>query len=406
MDKKKLKYTVNKAKEESTMEKTMNQKSKSILEILPLELIHRILLRVPIRYLARLRCVSKLWYFLISDPDFAELHFHRSPASTNACISIGKRPKAYSVYLDALFSDGNDTLQVRKEVSPLFKKKPPSHLRSWDSAEALFSYIEHPHFLVLWNLLTGFGKRISYFHIVRRCKYHSFRLPYSVRLHGFGYDASQDDYLFVVAWSDWERRYHLDCLSLRTNSWINLDAVLPSPLNWFDHNSCGLCLNGAIHWMPSCLTTYRDAILIFDLKEKTFSRISGPEQPVIRVYSYSNLALLGGCLALYYHNYDSCNTHIWVMKEYKVHSSWTLYQIPCIDFRPLCLSSNGDIIGRGYISNDKVGYFIYNVRRDLLKHFKNFCCPIRGVDVVYTESLLPLPSHIKTRTRRIRGRKL
>ncbi|XLR21235.1 hypothetical protein S83_013964 [Arachis hypogaea] len=398
--KKKLKHTVNKAKEEeSTMEKTMNQKSKSILEILPLELIHRILLRVPIRHLARLRCVSKLWYFLISDPDFAELHFYHSPIATNACVFIKNDTIAYFVYLD-----DNDASQ--KEMSPPFKKKPPSHFAVLGSCRGFILLHRHPHFLVVWNPLTGFGKRISYFHIVRRCKYHSFRLPYSALLHGFGYDASQDDYLFVVAWSDWERRYHLDCLSLRTNSWINLDAAVSEPLGDLDSYSYGLFLNGAIHWVPLRFKAYRDAILIFDLKEKTFSRISGPEQPVVSAYSYSSLALLGGCLALYYRNYDSCNTHIWVMKEYKVHSSWTLYQIPCKDFQPLCLSNNGDIIGRGYISNDKVGYVIYNVRGDLLKHFKNLCRPIRGVDVVYTESLLPLPSDIKTRTRRIRGRKL
>ncbi|XP_020977857.1 uncharacterized protein LOC110271374 [Arachis ipaensis] len=126
----------------------------------------------------------------------------------------------------------------------------------------------------------------------------------------------------------------------------------------------------------------------------TFSRISAPEQ---LSYSYPSLALLGGCLALYYHNHGSCNTDIWVMKEYKVHSSWTFYQIPCMDFRPLCLSSNRDIIGGGYTCYGKTGYFIYNVRGDLLNHFKSLYCqlPCRERNTVYTESLLPLPGDIK-----------
>ncbi|QHN93936.1 F-box protein interaction domain protein [Arachis hypogaea] len=125
--------------------------------------------------------------------------------------------------------------------------------------------------------------------------------------------------------------------------------------------------------------------------------ISAPEQPVMSACSYSRLALLGGCLALYYPNHDSCNTHIWVMKEYKVHSSWTLYQIPCVNFWPLSLSRNGDIIGIGYIFSHKVRYFIYNVRGDFLKHIKNLPCrlPFREPVTVYTESLLPLPTDVK-----------
>ncbi|XLT57498.1 hypothetical protein HN873_050102 [Arachis hypogaea] len=115
MDKKKrLKHTVNKAKEQSTMEKkTMNDKSNSIHDILPLDLIHIILLRVPIRHFARLRG------FILLD-----------------------RP---------------------------------------------------PLFLVAWNPLTGFNKRISYSHVVPY-KYFDFRFKYGWRLHGFGYDASQDNY--------------------------------------------------------------------------------------------------------------------------------------------------------------------------------------------------------------------
>ncbi|QHO09965.1 hypothetical protein HN873_014350 [Arachis hypogaea] len=369
------------------MEKKMNDKSRSIHDILPLDLIHIILLRVPIRHVARLKCVSKLWCSLISDPDFAELHFCHSPAATN--VFMKKGAMAYLIYLDE-----NDASQ--KEVSPPFEKKPHPDFEVLGSCRGFILLRRHPQFLVVWNPLTGFSKRISYSHIVRRLKYQGFRLPYSMNLHGFGYDASQDDYLVVVAYRDYERQEdHLECLSLRTNSWINLDAVLPRPLDWFDHNSCGLFLNGAIHWVPSCLKDHRDAILIFDLKERTFSRISAPGQLPISECLFPCLALLGDCLSLYCHNYSSHTTEIWVMKEYKVHSSWTLYQIPCKTFQPLCLSNNGDIIGKGHPFSDKKGYLIYNVRGDLLKHFKNLYCPIRGADAVYTESLLSLPSDIK-----------
>ncbi|XP_057753231.1 F-box/kelch-repeat protein At3g23880-like [Arachis stenosperma] len=395
--KKKRKHTGKKAKEECTMEKKKkNHKSKNILEILPLELIHRILLRVPIRHLARLRCVSKLWCSLISDPDFAEFHFHHSPASTNACFLIKYPTKAQFVYLD-----DNDASQ--KEMCPPFKKKPPSDFAVLGSCRGFILLYRHPHFLVVWNPLTGFSKRISYSHLSPSHKYRGIKLPYCARLLGFGYDASQDDYLLLVTWCHCDRQYHLDCLSLRTNSWINLNAALSNPFLVLDSYSCGVFLNGAIHWLSFPLTAYKDAILIFDTKERTFSMMSAPEQLVMSLCLFSGLALLGGCLALYYHNHGSCNTDIWVMKEYKVHSSWNLYQIPCKDFQPLLLSSNGDIIGRGCTSYDKVGYFIYNVREDLLYRFRNLCCPspMSETATVYTESLLPFPSDVEDKKKEI-----
>ncbi|XLT86260.1 hypothetical protein HN873_008013 [Arachis hypogaea] len=323
----------------------MEKKQKSIHDILPHDLIHTILLKVPARNIVRLKCVSKLWYSLISDPHFAELHFQYSPTATNAFIFTTNCIQAY-----------------------------------------LALFIEDNH-----------GARLK---VV--CKHKGVSLPCKFHLYGFGYDASQDDFLVVVAWQDKDDHYHFDCVSLRTNSLINLDAALPKSLGLMEWQPHGLLLNGAIHWLPLSLKTYRDTILIFDLKERTFSMISAPEQPEMSACPYSSLALLGGCLALYYPNNDSCNTHIWVMKEYKVHSSWTLYQIPCVNFQPLCLSSNGNIIGRGYISNDKVEYLIYIVRGDLVKHIKNLPCqlPFHETVTVYTESFLSLPTDIKDKDNR------
>ncbi|XLT92620.1 hypothetical protein HN873_014295 [Arachis hypogaea] len=344
------------------------EKKKNIHDILPLELIRRILLRVPASHLFRLKCVSKCWYSLISDPHFAELHFHHSPASTNAFFCIKNGTVAYFLYLDALvFSDDNDA----------------SHLKE----------------VMVWNPLTGSSRRISYSGIDSPI-YNGFRLPDSARLYGFGYDASRDDYLVVVAWSERQRQDHLDCLSLRTNSWIHLDAALPKPLHVFQRTSAGLFLNGAIHWVPLPIKDHRDAILIFDLKERSFSTMSEPELACSYDYeSYPGLALLGGCLALYYHSRDSCSTDIWVMKEYKVHSSWNLYQIPFLFFQPLCLFNNGGIIGEIILSDKikKIKFLMYNVGEELLPRVKYLCCGLNigATEVMYTESLLPLPRDIK-----------
>ncbi|XP_057756564.1 F-box protein CPR1-like [Arachis stenosperma] len=245
----------------------------------------------------RLKCVSKLWNTLISDPHFAESHLHLSAAPTHVCLFISGNSKACSVDIDAAFHDYNCATAAKERACSL----TPSTA-----------------FFVAWNPVTGSSKRVSYSHIASRSN------PVTPSLYGFGYDASQDDYLVVVASQDKNGQDHFDCLSLRTNSSTNLDFALSKPLGRSSWESRGFFLNGAIHW-SSCTLRVRDySILIFDLKERCFSTISMPEQ-VMGYLNPTHLGLLGGCLALY--SYGCDKTNIWVMKEYKVHSSWTFYPI-------------------------------------------------------------------------------
>ncbi|XP_057762179.1 F-box/kelch-repeat protein At3g06240-like [Arachis stenosperma] len=155
-EKMKLKHTGNKPKQQSSMKKKQqqneNHKSKSIHDILALELIHRILLRVPVKDLDRLKCVSKLWNTLISDPDFAKSHLHLSAAPTHVCLFISDRSNAFSVDIDAVF---------------------------------------HRH---------------------------------------------------TALKEDKNGQEHFDCLSLRTNSWTNLDFALSKPLDTSNWQSCGYLL--------------------------------------------------------------------------------------------------------------------------------------------------------------------
>ncbi|XLT92666.1 hypothetical protein HN873_014341 [Arachis hypogaea] len=175
------------------MEKKMNHKSKSIQDILPLELIRRILLRVLVKHLARLKCVSKLWYSLISDPRFAELHFNHSPAATNALVFIKNLTVAYFVYLEALFSNDNHASRVKVMCPPFQMKKPASDFEVFGSCRGYVLLHGNSHFLLVWNPLTVSSKRIFYSHIVSSCKHQDFIRPSKFHLYGFGYDASQDD---------------------------------------------------------------------------------------------------------------------------------------------------------------------------------------------------------------------
>ncbi|MED6215722.1 hypothetical protein PIB30_000728 [Stylosanthes scabra] len=261
------------------------------------------------------------------------------------------------------------------------------------------------HFLVVWNPLTGSSKRISHSRIESRSNVHRFS---DAILYGFGYDDSQDDYIVVLIWQDrypQSNKKHLDCFSLRTNSWINLDPALPKPLVWRDWKHCGMFLNGAIHWLSPDLHSYIDPILVFDVKERSFSKISIPNQPV---RSSAKLIVLGECLAMYFH--DNHKTYVWVMKEYKVQSSWTLmYEIPHGDCDPICLSNGcgSDIILLEYSERyTKIRFAKYNSSGELLQHFNHpsphnyFKCRHLKHFCVYTESLLPFPSDLKDKDKK------
>ncbi|RYR16673.1 F-box protein CPR30-like isoform X1 [Arachis ipaensis] len=372
----------------------MERKHMGMNDILPPKLIHRILLRVPAEDLLRLRFISKLWHSLISHPDFAESHYNViSAASSHSHFFVLKdNTNAYCVQLDTLFH-----VPTQKEVSLPSIIMPRYDFRTIGSCRGFLLLNEKPNF-VIWNPVTGSSKTISYSRI---------NLPHNDAIrYGFGFDASRDDYLIVLSWLDNRYNQHrLVCFSLRTNSWINLDAALPKSMcRWPKQKLSGFFLHGAIHWLcysRSDEDYIDDGILIFDLKERSFSEISIPKQ--LEGCHPINLIVLGGCLALYWNDVDNNKTKIWVMKEYKVPSSWILiYEIPY--GMPVCTSNGSDIIALNFTPiYSKIRFGKYNVRGELLNHSPpplSPYCYFSFSFCVYTESLLPLPGDIKDRDKK------
>ncbi|XP_072090658.1 uncharacterized protein [Arachis hypogaea] len=317
------------------------EKNKGMSDVLPLDVIRRIFLRLPAKELFRLRCVSKLWHSLISDRDFAESHLnHSSVAPSHSCLFVNFLSVGYFVDVDTL---------AFKELSlPFSRKKRSLDFRVLGSCRGFVLLNRFPHFLIVWNPLTGSSKRISYSHIVSRSKIPGLNFHDHALLFGFGYDASQDDYLVVLAWDNGNHsQFHVDCFSLRTNSWISFDAALPKPFGHKMWESRGLFLHGAIHWL-SCYGAYMNAILIFDLKEWSFSTTSIPIVPLSLSNGSDIIALLSTTK----------------LKFAKYNVSGELLQE--IDYPPLC----------------------YRPNRNFLTFF------------VYTESLLPFPADTKDKDKK------
>ena len=107
---------------------------------------------------------------------------------------------------------------------------------------------------------------------------------------------------------------------------------------------------------------------------------------------YCGLWVFGEFLSLWAMDRHNNTLKIWVMKEYKLHSSWIKTLVVRIDdaipnFYPLCSTKSGDIVG----SDGGLGLVKYNDKGQLLEYSSYLIYPLRSQAIMYMESLLSLP---------------
>ncbi|TKY73350.1 F-box/kelch-repeat protein [Spatholobus suberectus] len=120
--------------------------------------------------------------------------------------------------------------------------------------------------------------------------------------------------------------------------------------------------------------------------ERRLSEILLPDE-LKASYGFYHLRVMGGCLCLCFEGNGTVPPQTWMMKEYKVRSSWTKsfdFDNPySLDFLPICFTRNGEILGHD--STKKLVRL--NDEGKLLEH-RTHWLPHCGV---YRESLLSLP---------------
>ncbi|AES87257.1 galactose oxidase [Medicago truncatula] len=324
---------------ESSEEK---KKKTTTLPYLPHELIFQILLRLPVKSLTRFKSVRKSWFSLISAPHFANSHFQLTSAKHAASRIMFISTLSHetrSIDFKAFLND-DDPASLNITFS-LTRSHFPVEIRG--SCRG-FILLYRPPDIYIWNPSTGFKKHIHLSPVdsksVAQCQ-------------GFGYDQSRDDYLVVsLSYNPSAFSTHLKFFSVRDNTWKEIEG------NYFPYgvlSSCreGLLFNGVIHWLALRRDLEHQDILVYDNDKDTLE--------------------------------------IWVMKEYKVHSSWNKTLVLSVDaipdhyFHPIHSTKNGDIIGRTLNSR----LVKYNDKGQLLRHRTFFNSPSEVV--MYTESLLSLP---------------
>ena len=346
------------------------------LPYLPHELIIQILQRLPVKPLIRFKSVCKSWFSLISHPQFANSHFQLPKillisTSTLQSQSVNLEPSLASVSLnlDFLLSESYSDLQIKASFKGFILLHCSSNIFLWNPSTGIHKKIPLPPF--------GSSQNVKSF-------------------YGFGYDQSTNDYLLVsMSYFPFVQfgniSPHIELFSVRANTWKEIDST-HFPYRKTSDEDPSIFNNGAIHWLAYHLDSDKCVIVVFDLMERKLCDMYLPDD-FNRRPNDRGLWVFGEFLSLWAMYYDKNIVEIWVMKEYKVHSSWTNTLVLSITgipyFSPVCCTKSGDIIG----TDGLTGLVKYNEKGELLKHNIYSCKDAHGFKLaMYTESLFSLPS--------------
>jgi len=353
---------------------------------LPHELIIQILLRLPVKSLICFKCVSKSWFSLISDPLFAKTHFELTAAHTCRIVFITSTLDVRSIDLEASLND--DSASTSPNLNFLLPQSE-YNLEIKGSCRG-FILLSCSSNIYIWNPSTGVHKQIPSPLFGSNVDANYF--------YWFGYDEFTDDYLVVLMSDDPNSANflsHLEFFSLRANTWKEIECTTGTHFPYM--NSCddprvGWLFNGAIYWLAFRHDIFMNVIAAFDLMERKFLDVNLPDD-FDHEPTNCGLWVFEEFLSLSVVDCHNNIVEIWVMKEYKVNSSWKKTLVLPIDgiptqyFYPLSSTKNGDIIG----TDGDTGLVKYNDKGQLLEH-RSYCNDPYGCQVaMYTESLLSLP---------------
>ncbi|XP_021827840.1 F-box/kelch-repeat protein At3g06240-like [Prunus avium] len=356
----------------------------------PEEIIHDILLLLPIKSLLKCTAVCKSWRSLIQSSAFMHTHLGRTIIQSN---------------------NRNDDAQLLLLQSSTREEQKRSYSLHWDRCPSLSEYSKFTDPFVAYNEIsrrqednnqtTKMGNKNCKVNVLGTCNglvclqegdiatliwNPSIRkflvLPPPVvtfmgfKSHAFGYDPRTNDYKVFRSVSYYKTprlSRAVEIFSLARGSWKRLrNAVVPanfSPGNFTSNDKLDALVNGALHWIQ---TEGDDKFIVsFDLSTELFGKILMPisalrrrakrwtrEAPVVKNVCYASR--YGDCLAFFEKHQNTklpgdVHLYLWVMKDYGVAESWSkLFIISTQEnvLRPLSFRKSGQVV-LAYSSDDK-----------------------------------------------------
>ncbi|KAE9621870.1 hypothetical protein Lal_00032780 [Lupinus albus] len=373
------------------------------MQNLPEQLISEILLRLPVKLLVSLKCVCKSWFSLISNTEFAKLHFDlTAPHNHKHLVSVSVYDHGTKLRIHYIDLEGSLEDRYVNFLSP-FSSSPLStntNIHIYDVCRGFIllghslNYTRTPLNFIVWNPLNGIHKMFPYYSILsQQC---SFRCR-------FEYVASRDDYFLIIAWIQNLQGgllgvKYFEFLSMKTFSCLQVDAMrLPytKHQNWRQTDFS--FVDGAIHWLATSDNGHSvRSIIAFDFIESNVSEIPLPQDDFVNDPCVNSLRLevIGECLCLLNGPKEQPSfAEIWMLKEYKVKSSWTKYNyvpayvIPQCSFTPIYFIKGGEIVGL----NQKSILVKLNEKGEQIYCYDDHFFWEHDFHI-YTESLISLPS--------------
>ncbi|RHN46105.1 putative F-box domain-containing protein [Medicago truncatula] len=342
----------------------MNLLPPSQLQVfLPGELIVEVLSFLPVKSLMRLKCVSKSWKYLISEPSFAKLHLNRttqdavSTIVSNNIYSRTGTEMSFTVF--RLLENPPIIINLpRDPYYPLNDKAFRYIVGSCNGLLCLFGgtgYREdnggyRENWLRFWNPATRIISE----------KFHGddglgFPCNYT-----FGYDNSTETYKVVYFT---RKTTNVRVFSLGVNVWRNIQD---SHMIHHHRQMKVMHVRGSVNWLAihnyiSYYYNFKDitieefVIISLDLGTETHTKLLPPHGFDEVPFVIPNLSVLKDCLC-FSHDFKRTHFIIWQMKQFGVQESWTrLFKIsyknlqidcPFNDFclLPLCLLEKKDTL--------------------------------------------------------------
>ncbi|XP_070041551.1 F-box/kelch-repeat protein At3g23880-like [Nicotiana tomentosiformis] len=220
----------------------LSNDSESVLPVLPLEIIHEILLILPVKALLKMRCVSKSWLSLISSPQFIKTHLKFSTKKQDLRLLFSGSPEnnSHRFYTCSLYAIMyQESLHQPIELDLSCKDY---HMVE-GSCDGLLCLSVGREELYLWNPSIRKLKRLAW----------SGKNNLHYTTYGFGYNESQDDYKVVkvdgsrraYGFRGFEHVNNVSIYSLRTNSWKSILEKFPGV---FFCRDPAKFVNGKLHW--------------------------------------------------------------------------------------------------------------------------------------------------------------
>ncbi|KAK9943160.1 hypothetical protein M0R45_008778 [Rubus argutus] len=378
----------------------------------PEEIIHKILLRLPVKPLIKFSLVCKSWMSLIKSSTFIQSHLRTTIDSNdkNGTHLLLLSASSYSITDRILHHhhwlrwDSPEFGEYSKLISPVVvnKKRVAFHdLRVVGTCNGLVclesdNLYGHRSPTLLWNPSV---RKTVIFPSPPMCFPGAVRHPKCIT-HGFGYDSHSGDYKILRIATLFSSHLEVQVYSLARGSWKSLviNSVVAGDLK--SGRETLAFVNGSLHILKSCtclgdrlpdaLPNLRgdNFITSFNLATELFGQVMMPEalgKDGCSLSRYGDSLALIKCRPAWD---DPRGTDIWVMKEYGVAESWTfLFNIALVQVDIYGLKRCGEVVLRETNTDGESRTISLDPKSNEVKYFGTGGCDYYFMDS-FVESLV------------------